>query len=68
MWLQRAYDNGFRFVRIVEIDPIFDSLRGHPEYERIMTRMRADVDRMRDEVLAMEMELEAARLASGRRP
>ena len=65
-WLQRAYDGGFRFVRLLDIDPMFDSLRGHPEFERIMTQMRGDVDRMREEVLAMEAELEAARAAAGR--
>jgi tetratricopeptide (TPR) repeat protein len=63
-WLQRAYDGGFRFVRLLDLDPMFDSLRGHPEFERIMTEMRADVDRMREEVLAMEAELEAARVAN----
>ena len=47
---------------------MFDSLRGHPEFERIMSDMRADVAVMREEVLAMEVELEAARLASEATP
>jgi hypothetical protein len=66
VWLQRAYELGYRVYQEVELDPMFDSLRGHPEFERIMTEMRADVDRMREEVLAMEAELEAARAAAGR--
>ena len=35
-------------------------------FEALLDAMRADVDRMREEVLAMEAELEAARAAAGR--
>jgi TolB-like protein/Flp pilus assembly protein TadD len=65
-WARRAYEGGFVSVGEAEMDPMLDPLRGHPEFERIMTEMRADVDRMREEVLAMEAELEAAREAAGR--
>lgn len=65
-WLEEAYDAGFREAPAVELDPAFDDLRGHPDYERLMARIRADVAVMRDRVLEAEAELDRARLERGR--
>ncbi len=61
--LESAYDAGYRFYREVEIDPIYDPVRGAPGFEEVMARMRADVEGMRRRVLNQEAELEQARAA-----
>ena len=63
--VRRAYDGGDRFSKR-SISTRCSTLCATSDFERIMTQMRADVDRMREEVLAMEAELEAARAAAGR--
>jgi TolB-like protein/Tfp pilus assembly protein PilF/predicted Ser/Thr protein kinase len=61
-WLESAYEAGYRYYREVELDPMFDLVRGDPGFEEIMARMRADVADMRTRVLEQEAELEAARI------
>ena len=62
-WLRRAYDAGYRRPRTVELDPMFDALRGNPDFEKLMDDMRADVAEMRERILEQEAALEAARAA-----
>lgn len=61
-WLDEAYRAGFRNAPEVEFSPMFNGLRGHPNYDRVMARINADVAAMRDRVLAMEAELDRAKL------
>lgn len=45
-WLERAYDAGFRAYRVLEIDPMLESLRGDSRFERLTAQMQRDVARM----------------------
>ncbi len=67
-WLERAYQYGFRWYRDVELDPVFDAIRGDPALDRVMKRMRDDVAQMREQVVEMEAALELARERGGARP
>lgn len=58
-WFEQAYEFGYRDHQEIDLDPLFDTLRRDPEFERIMSLIRADVDAMREQVLAMESVLEA---------
>jgi len=42
-WLQRAYDAGWRFFRVLGTDPGFASIRNEPRFEAILQRMERDV-------------------------
>ncbi len=54
-WAQRAIDAGYNdHPRWVELDPVFESLRGDPEFERIIARIRADQQEMARRVLEQE--------------
>lgn len=57
-WFTRAFELGFRNVREIELDPMFEPLFRDPEFERIMARMRAHLAEMREQVVAMEAELQ----------
>jgi serine/threonine protein kinase/tetratricopeptide (TPR) repeat protein len=46
-WLERAYDLGYLQPRIIERAPLFDNVREHQEYRRLIDRMRSDIARMR---------------------
>jgi TolB-like protein/Tfp pilus assembly protein PilF len=48
--LQEAVRNGWRHYLQYPGDPILNSLRGDPRYDRLMAEVRADVDRMRARV------------------
>jgi len=54
IWLQRAYDGGFRGQLIAVDAPGLDPLRGDPRFEEIMARIAADVEEMRLRVEAEE--------------
>lgn len=56
-WFRRAHELGFRSPNEIDLDPVYDPLRGRPAFERIMVGMRAQVAEMRDVVLATESEL-----------
>lgn len=60
-WLTEAYDAGYRTHRLIELDPVFDDLRGPADYEEIMGRMRGDVAQMRRRVIEIDAKLEQAR-------
>jgi len=45
--LEKAYDEGFRFIRWLPIDPAFDSMRDEPRYKHLMRQIEADVAQMR---------------------
>ena len=52
---QQAVEAGFiRHPRLIELDPLLEPLRGTPEFERILARMRADQQEMARRVLEME--------------
>ncbi|UCG88001.1 MAG: hypothetical protein JSW71_05505 [Gemmatimonadota bacterium] len=54
-WARKALEAGFRTnPRYVELDPLFESLRGDPEFERIIARIRADHQVMARRVLDHE--------------
>ena len=47
-WAERAYDeNGYRFPRFIEIDPMFDSARDDPGFQVIISKMETDVEETR---------------------
>ncbi len=53
-WFEHAYNQGFRFVRWIPIDPAFDELRDDPEFQGLVEQMEADVSVMRSNVIAAE--------------
>ncbi|CAN5716074.1 hypothetical protein BH23GEM7_BH23GEM7_09180 [soil metagenome] len=48
--LQEAVRQGWRFYNENPHDPVLNSLRGDPRYDRLMVEVKADVDRMRARV------------------
>jgi TolB-like protein/DNA-binding SARP family transcriptional activator len=46
-WLERGYDEGWRWVAVVELDPMLDPLRHHPRFLAIQSGMNASVGAMR---------------------
>jgi TolB-like protein/Tfp pilus assembly protein PilF len=48
--MQEAAGLGWRFLHEHTGDPILESLRGDPRYDRLMAEVKADVDRMRARV------------------
>ncbi len=54
-WAQKAIDAGYKYnPRFIELDPVFESLRGDPEFERIIARIRADQEEMARRVVEQE--------------
>jgi TolB-like protein len=54
-WAQKAIDAGYKNnPRLIELDPLFESLRGDPDFERILARMRADQEEMARRVVEQE--------------
>ncbi|HEV2131510.1 MAG TPA: hypothetical protein VGR27_10430, partial [Longimicrobiaceae bacterium] len=47
---ENAVRSGWRFYNESPDDPILNSLRGEPRYDRLMAEVKADVDRMRARV------------------
>ncbi|MDJ0748020.1 MAG: winged helix-turn-helix domain-containing protein [Woeseiaceae bacterium] len=45
-WLDEAYNEGFRDARLLEIDPAFDVVRTAPQYNILLNRLNADLDRI----------------------
>jgi TolB-like protein/Flp pilus assembly protein TadD len=64
-FLESAYQAGYRFFRELELDPIYDRVRGTPGFEQVIARMRADVEEMRLRALEQEAELDLARSERG---
>lgn len=50
-WLERAYDAGFRDVRLPKLDPAFADLRDDPRFKVWLARLEADVAVMRERVI-----------------
>jgi len=48
--LDQAYALGFRWVWMLEADPMLDGVRGRPRFEALVARTRADVEAMRRRV------------------
>lgn len=57
-WLESAFEAGYRYYREIELDPLFDGVRGVPGFKRVVDRMRANVEEMRQRVLDREDDLE----------
>jgi hypothetical protein len=55
-WMEAAYDQGYRFTIGLDVDPAFDSVRDHPRWQAIVTRMAEDVAVMRANVQREEGE------------
>jgi hypothetical protein len=53
--LRDAYDAGFRFKWLLQIDPRMDSLRGHPGFAAIRDQIEEDVNSALQEVRALEL-------------
>jgi protein kinase/serine/threonine-protein kinase len=49
-WAETAYDMGQRRYWEAEMDPMFDSIREHPRFVSILSRMRSDVEGMRTRI------------------
>jgi TolB-like protein/DNA-binding SARP family transcriptional activator/Flp pilus assembly protein TadD len=52
--LEAAYARGWRNFYYARLDPRYETLRGHPRFERLMERTRADLDRMRERIRVTE--------------
>jgi len=48
--LERAYALGFRWLWMLEADPMLGGIRGQPRFEALVARTRADVEAMRRRV------------------
>jgi TolB-like protein len=55
-WMEAAYDQGYRFTIVLDVDPAFDSVREHPRWRALTTRMAEDVAVMRASVQREEAE------------
>ena len=55
-WMDTAYERGYRFVAGLDVDPAFDSVRDHPRWRSLMTRIAEDVAVMRANVQREEAE------------
>lgn len=51
-WLDRAFDAGWRHHRIDAVDPVLQDLRGDPQFDAHLDRMRESVTAMRERVRA----------------
>jgi tetratricopeptide (TPR) repeat protein len=49
-YLQQAYDRGWRHAWWTEVNPMFANLRGEPAFQRLVSQMKGDVERMRQRV------------------
>jgi DNA-binding SARP family transcriptional activator/TolB-like protein/Tfp pilus assembly protein PilF len=45
--LESAYERGFRWTWMLELEPMLDPLRMHPRFQRLVERVRVDVSAMR---------------------
>jgi len=53
--LREAYDAGFRFTWLLEIDPRLDAMRSHPGFIAIRDQIGQDVEAAREEVRSLEL-------------
>ena len=56
--LERAVAAGWRSIYLREHDPYWASLHDDPRYRKLMDEVRADVERQRAEIDALEPEAE----------
>jgi hypothetical protein len=52
--LEAAHARGWRDYYYARLDPRYETLRGHPRFERLMTTVKADLERMRARVQEVE--------------
>jgi len=45
--LESAYERGFRWTWMLELEPMLDPLRSHPRFQQLVERVRVDVAAMR---------------------
>lgn len=45
--LDSAYERGFRWTWMLDLEPMLDPLRSHPHFQQLVERMSADVSAMR---------------------
>ncbi|BAC92013.1 serine/threonine-protein kinase [Gloeobacter violaceus] len=53
-WLRRAIKAGWRDYRWLKLDPVFERLRGDGEFEQLVAQLKAQVEAMRQRVIAAE--------------
>ena len=56
-WFQEAINAGWREYRKVERDPLWEPLRNEPQFQPMISEVKADLDRQLQRVEAMEPEL-----------
>ncbi len=49
-WLDESYEQGFRDVQLLELDPAFDAVRNLPQYSSFVRRLEEDLDTMAAEL------------------
>jgi hypothetical protein len=47
-WLERGYEEGWRWARWAEMDPVLDPLREEPVFRDLLSRLQRDVEAMRE--------------------
>jgi TolB-like protein len=55
-WAERAYDQGFRYVLGLDVDPVFDSVRETVRWQTLMSRIADDLAEQRANVERWEAE------------
>ena len=53
-WLQKAIDTGYREVRLVSMDPLFEHLHDDSRFKEMMSQLQTEVDAIREEIEVME--------------
>jgi tetratricopeptide (TPR) repeat protein len=53
IWVQKAYQQGFRQLRLLETHPLFQTLRQDPAVQDLMVRIRQDLARMKGTVVGV---------------
>lgn len=46
-WLERAFEAGYLFPRLLDIDPAFDDVRNDERFGRVLESMRVELERQR---------------------
>ncbi len=54
MWLQKAFDAGWRDYHLFSADPVFESLRNDPRFAKLVSSAKSKVDDMKVQVDALE--------------
>ena len=46
-WLQKAFDSGFRLQNWLQVDPLFENVRGERSFLELKAKIEAEIARMR---------------------